>query len=136
MKKKCSKCKNEFDLSCFSSRGNGKKSYYCKECRKVIRKADYEKHKLYYILNAKEVKSARRNFVREAKNKPCTDCGKTYPYYVMDFDHLRDKNFNVNSQATNKGFETLQKEIDKCEVVCSNCHRERTYQRSLTSTVS
>jgi hypothetical protein len=70
--------------------------------------------------------------VREAKSQPCADCGIRYPYYVMDFDH-RDgasKQFALNS-VHRKTKQAILREIEKCDVVCSNCHRERTYQRRL-----
>lgn len=48
----------------------------------------------------------------------------------MDFDHLGDKKTNiarlVNSEASIK---TIKIELSKCELVCSNCHRLRTWQR-------
>lgn len=59
------------------------------------------------------------------------DCQKVYPWYVMDFDHVRgQKKFNL-SQAAAKCYAipTIEAEIAKCEIVCSNCHRERTYSR-------
>jgi hypothetical protein len=72
-----------------------------------------------------------RTAVREAKNKPCTDCGVRYPYYVMEFDHLDAdaKHFNVSAGVTQVSHERLLTEIAKCEVVCANCHAERTHQR-------
>src|SRR5271167_2575556 len=30
-----------------------------------------------------------RDFIRGIKNAPCVDCGESYPYYVMEFDHVR-----------------------------------------------
>jgi L-lysine 2,3-aminomutase len=57
------------------------------------------------------------------------DCGVSYPYYVMDFDH-RDPAKKKDGVATlvKKGnVKRLLEEIDKCDVVCSNCHRERTH---------
>ncbi len=69
-----------------------------------------------------------REYIQEAKNKPCTDCGIRYPFYVMDFDHVRgEKRVNL-SMMGNRGYsiESIQTEIEKCEVVCANCHRERT----------
>lgn len=76
--------------------------------------------------------------IRIAKNRellyeykastPCFDCGKVYPHYVMDFDHLRDKKFDISKLASrNVSFETIKSEIEKCDLVCSNCHRIRTY---------
>jgi hypothetical protein len=72
-----------------------------------------------------------RAAIHEAKNRPCTDCGIQYPYYVMEFDHLDAdaKHFNVSAGVTRASHERLLAEIAKCEVVCANCHAERTHQR-------
>ncbi len=72
-----------------------------------------------------------RAAVLEAKDKPCADCGIHYPYYVMEFDHLDSgvKEFNISAGVTCASYERLISEIAKCEVVCANCHAERTYQR-------
>lgn len=72
--------------------------------------------------------NAKRKLVREAKDKPCTDCKIRYPYYIMQFDHLSDKVFELGGNMTIATHRILA-EIAKCEVVCSNCHAERTYQR-------
>jgi hypothetical protein len=65
--------------------------------------------------------------IKEASG--CTDCGENNPI-VLDFDHLKDKKYNV-SRMIHDGFSwrAIKKEIDKCEVVCANCHRIRTYNR-------
>ncbi|MDQ3918195.1 MAG: hypothetical protein M3348_06925 [Acidobacteriota bacterium] len=68
--------------------------------------------------------------IRSAKSRPCADCGIQYPYYVMDFDH-RDgatKSFML-SEVARATAKSLLREIDKCDVVCANCHRERTHRR-------
>jgi hypothetical protein len=59
----------------------------------------------------------------------CVDCGEKNPI-VLDFDHLRDKKYNI-SRMIHDGFswKAILKEISKCEVVCANCHRLRTYRR-------
>jgi hypothetical protein len=62
---------------------------------------------------------------------PCLDCGKHYPHPVMEFDHVRgDKVANVGDllkrNNTKKG---LWGEIEKCDLVCANCHRVRTHER-------
>jgi len=53
----------------------------------------------------------------------CVDCGEKNPI-VLDFDHLRDKKYNI-SRMIHDGFfwKAILKEISKCEVVCGNCHR-------------
>ena len=67
--------------------------------------------------------------LRKAKDIPCADCHIKYPYYIMDFDHLGQKNFNIGVDGVKHTFEELYAEIALCEVVCSNCHRHRTQQR-------
>ena len=62
---------------------------------------------------------------------PCKDCGQSYPGYVMQFDHRpgEEKKDNVASLVRcGKVIETLA-EIEKCDLVCANCHFERTHQR-------
>lgn len=78
-------------------------------------------------------KNNRVDQVRNAKSKPCADCGIEYPYYVMQFDHTKEKLFNISQNITRVSMQTLMQEIAKCEVVCANCHAERTYLQSLTS---
>ena len=74
-----------------------------------------------------------REIVREAKSRPCADCGQTYPYYVMDLDHTGEDKSMIVSKLVNFGAtQRLLDEIAKCEVVCANCHRERTWRRMQT----
>lgn len=68
-----------------------------------------------------------------AKDCPCQDCGYSYPHYVMDFDHVRGEKLLNIGQASQKNLapKRIIDEIAKCDIVCSNCHRERTAQRLL-----
>ena len=78
------------------------------------------------------------NYIREYKeSKPCSDCNIYFPYYVMDFDHVDGKSFNISRHRHHtKMLETVKKEIQKCELVCSNCHRVRTHNRKTRSVSS
>ena len=65
--------------------------------------------------------------------KACTDCGRTYPSYVMEWDHLpgADKKLTLaNTRRAAFGRERILAELAKCELVCANCHRARTFRRS------
>ena len=68
--------------------------------------------------------------MRDRKNVPCADCGGKYPYYVMDFHH-RDRDSKLcnpgSLPARRWSLNRVKEEPDKCDVVCANCHRERTY---------
>ena len=70
-----------------------------------------------------------RRFLQTYKAKPCVDCKQKFPHYVMDFDHVRGKKLNEVSQMVSRhvSIRVLLAEIAKCDVVCANCHRERTY---------
>jgi hypothetical protein len=59
------------------------------------------------------------------------DCGVKYPYYVLDLDHRdpSEKKFTPAALHKTGSWDKMIKEIRKCDVVCSNCHRERTHQR-------
>ncbi len=78
----------------------------------------------------KEYKSELRELVNNYKSKPCMDCGQTYSPWIMDLDH-RDRTTKVASVArlisdgTQK--QIILDELTKCDVVCANCHRQRTY---------
>jgi hypothetical protein len=76
-----------------------------------------------------EYYNTRAQRIRDIKEQtPCADCGELFPYYVMDFDHLRDKKRAVSNMRSYSEVKILE-EIAKCDLVCANCHRERTYQR-------
>jgi hypothetical protein len=106
-----------------------------KAYQKVYASNHYEANKVDYKSRAaaNNIKARKRNaaFVQEIKAKtPCMDCGKKYPYYVMQFDHIYEKNGAVaNLVRASVSIARLQREIDGCEVVCANCHAERTYSR-------
>lgn len=74
---------------------------------------------------------ALRELIRERKAVPCADCGGTFPPVVMDFDHLpgHEKAFAISRIKGSSSLKRLLDEIAKCEVVCSNCHRIRTFSR-------
>ena len=64
------------------------------------------------------------------KEGPCADCGQVYPPWVMQFDHVRGtKEGGVSRMAVGASLERLMAEVEKCELVCGNCHLNRTYLR-------
>lgn len=106
------------------------------ERRKAARR-HYEANKPLYKQRAadhtrRHRAEVRRLVIEEKAGKPCTDCGATYPHYVMHFDHVGDdKLFNIGD-AGSQGYawSRIEEEIAKCELVCANCHAGRTWQRA------
>jgi hypothetical protein len=72
-----------------------------------------------------------REAIQAAKNRPCADCGGTFPQECMDFDHIDERGpklFNLSNSGTRR-LEAVLAEIAKCDVICANCHRVRTCNR-------
>lgn len=90
----------------------------------------YERHRADYLARSRRIREQLRALVHEQKNAPCADCGRSYPPYVMDFDHrdASQKSFTIGSaRDVIASAASLLKEIAKCDLVCANCHRERTH---------
>lgn len=111
----------------------GERDSYCRECRAAYKQEHYSRNKERYISNAV---AHRQRLLRERyrfladflRGHPCTDCSET-DLTVLEFDHLRDKEFGIAAGIAHKSWGDLQKEIDKCDVVCANCHRRRSAKR-------
>lgn len=84
-----------------------------------------------YLTARHKSQRTNRSIIHEAKSQPCADCGHAFPFYVMQFDHRpgTDKKFNVGQCGPTRGQHALRAEIEKCDVVCANCHAIRTHER-------
>src|SRR5438132_3789968 len=108
---------------------------YCRDCSNGAWNRWYRdpgnKAKHLDQLARRRLRRTQRNvkLVNELKSKPCADCGETFPPHVMDFDHIGVKFTEVSSLVRTHSTERLLAEVSLCEVVCSNCHRERTQRR-------
>jgi hypothetical protein len=73
-----------------------------------------------------------RDRLSELKDKPCQDCGGQFPHYALDYDHVRGRKVTNLSKLVNAAAEwgRIEAEIAKCDLVCSNCHRIRSWNRS------
>jgi hypothetical protein len=61
----------------------------------------------------------------------CIDCESKYPHYMLEFDHRPEhrKLDNVYRVLKKYGVDMAWAEVSKCDVVCANCHKIRTWQR-------
>ena len=134
--KLCSKCLCEKPVSNFSRKYKSYSSY-CKLCNSIYLKAHYQNNKHYYKLKRQRSQSKYRqrlrNIIEFYKKKLCADCNIAYPYWIMQFDHIDgNKLFTIGNSTSSRytSVDNLIAEINKCEVVCANCHANRTYIRS------
>lgn|SRR5262245_54003033 len=135
----CSKCLNEKPISEFNFKQQkiGLRHSYCRECGKEFTRRHYKENKRQYLDRNARSYARRRDLVRRMMSRPCTDCGIQYPYYVMDFDHregeVKEYELNCVDRMT---IHAILREIGKCDVVCANCHRQRTWQRRMKKQAS
>jgi hypothetical protein len=75
-------------------------------------------------------KRERVDRLRDLKREPCMDCGGTFHPAAMQWDHRPgEAKFRHLSGMTQYNFERITDEIQKCDLVCANCHAVRTYNR-------
>ena len=128
----CSRCESSKPLEQFARRAKSKDglSVWCKSCF-----SEYEAERYATLPSERERKTANKqrrrlrnqNNVRELLQKTsCMDCGNA-DWRVLEFDHRdpAEKSFTI-AVRMEVSWEALKAEIEKCDVVCANCHRIRT----------
>src|SRR5688500_9549699 len=133
----CSRCKRTWPLSDFSRRANGTANAWCKACHREYDKLYYRADPARYTRIARERERKLRYFVAELKhNKTCPDCGRIFPHFLLDFDHVQGTKAFILPHIYTRHISIARvlQEIEKCELVCSNCHRRRTFTRKCVRT--
>ena len=129
--KKCSKCKEEKKTSEFTKNIKKKCGYnsYCKDCNKIYQKKHYNENKEYYYDKKKEFVKLLKEFIDSVKmESKCSRCEED-DIACLDFHHIsNNKDFNI-AESLQRGFaiQKIKEEIDKCIILCSNCHRKLHY---------
>jgi hypothetical protein len=115
--KTCSRCQESKPLSDFYSkpRKSGGVQRYCKPC--------------FNTYTTERFRRRKKQAVAYLGGR-CADCGGIFPYYVYDFHHLdpakKDVQFTV---LRRRSWGAIKTELDKCVLLCANCHRVRHWQR-------
>lgn len=107
--KVCTKCLIEKDLKDFYKKRNGLYHTYCKICLNstaMNRQQNLKKLSVDY------------------KGGKCKHCGYNKCIGALQFHHIDPTKKDFNISKKNKCFENLKKELDKCVLLCSNCHVE------------
>jgi hypothetical protein len=127
---RCSRCgeRKPADEFAWRRRNRDQRDTMCRPCRSAYGK-EHAANRQRYIDRAKAKKQQltlerTRWLIGYFAAHPCVDCGEADPI-VLEFDHLRDKSFAIGPKLAQTIWQRILAEIDKCEVVCANCHRRR-----------
>ena len=131
MTKICSNCKRELDISFFYKNKTKKDGHQstCKECKKEYNHKDYMKNKEYFLEKSRKQKESLRKWLQEYKQTlKCKKCGEDR-WYVLQFHHTdpSEKESEISALVYSGSAKRLKEEIDKCVVLCANCHMEEHY---------
>ena len=115
----CRSCNQNKEIQDFRVSNVGRQNYHrwmCFSCEKIVLDEKRNQYKEEY-LNYKKTLS-------------CNRCGNS-DYRVLHFHHTNaNKEFNISSKVGRRTLLSLMKEIDKCEVLCANCHSIEHYNQT------
>jgi hypothetical protein len=134
--KLCTKCnfakpKGEFNRNKWKKDGL---QHYCRDCHRKSVVTSQRTHRDAFLKRSQWYNERKRNENRRLvfeylRTHPCIDCGES-DVTVLDFDHQRDKKYTISQLIiSNKLWEQILTEIEKCEVRCANCHRKKTAEK-------
>ena len=112
----CPRCEKNCSTSDFyNRRGKENSSVYCKKCtnlQTVERQRNFKKQMVDY------------------KGGKCVKCGYDKCISALEFHHLNpnEKEFTLSHLKNYRFDEIIMNELDKCDLVCANCHREIHYE--------
>lgn len=133
--KKCIKCnviKHKVDFNKNKLKEDGLQSY----CRLCLQKAQLEstkKHREKYNKANRDRKDKTRKLINSIREEQgCKKCGEKR-YWILDFHHVDPliKDGTISELIPTSSLEKILKEIEKCVVLCKNCHSDFHFQERL-----
>lgn len=90
------------------------------------------------VCSSENVKNRRRKIKEMAvayKGGKCEKCGYDKCNAALEFHHYdsTNKDFGIGERGYARAWEKVKKELDKCMMVCSNCHREIHYEKYVST---
>lgn len=123
----CSICKIDKSITEYAikEKNRGLRTSECKACHRIIRGLYYKKNTIKERKRTKEYKAEVILKVRLYKQDlMCSVCSESH-ISCLHFHHTDplEKEYNIAQMASKgKSFKSIKSEIDKCTVLCANCH--------------
>ena len=120
----CRECKDQLVVgSSWAQSWESVPVYLCKQC-----------HNAYNAPRKAKRKTIKKERAIEHLGGKCKDCGEVYIKDVYDFHHRnpKEKDFSISNNLDCK-WQRIERELDKCDLLCSNCHRNRHYKERIAA---
>lgn len=130
--KTCGRCRKLLPLESFNRHPEKTTQHWCRDCfKRYFRERGAEHREQVKAGRARRVPRAREHVLSHLRAHPCVDCSERDPV-VLEFDHVRGEKLHHVARLVADGADVkkLNAEIEKCDVVCANCHRRRTARRT------
>lgn len=86
----------------------------------------YSERRQYLIRAVHKRRKKIRQMAVDYKGGKCEKCGYDSCIEALEFHHLDPscKDFSISQKGYTRSWERVTKELDKCLILCANCHRE------------
>ena len=133
----CRDCRQKKPVSEFPVQGSKRTHLLkprCIDCHRKYQVGNYHDHSTKYRENQRLRQESNRLPARiyikaYFETHPCVDCGND-DWRVLEFDHVRGEKWRNISSIMTEPLDRIIQEIEKCDSVCANCHKIRTYTRA------
>ena len=134
MTKICSRCKKELSVENFFKQPDGKYGVTskCRTCSAFLQKEYINNNRDKHRTTRRKYENKRnlqgKQKAIEYKGGKCSVCGYAKCINALEFHHINpgEKGLSISSSGY-KNWKKIQAELDKCILVCANCHREIHY---------
>ena len=116
-------------VNCRSKLKGRQRKFCSRACKNSYNNVNYQSYQ------AQQLRGIRRKIeLIKIKGKECSLCGYSKNSAALEFHHVKpkEKSFQLDLRSlSNRKWENVLEEAEKCILLCSNCHAEHHYPESM-----